>query len=176
MKEAELSTERRLGTVQGKMLAMQSNLASSYHMLGRHEQAVRMRQEIYSELLKLYGKQHEHTIVAANNYANSLLHLKRYHEVKSLLRKTMPMARRVLGEDDETTLRARWLHASAHFRDPGATLDDVREAVATLEDSERTARRVMGGAHPLTGVIERELRSSRMLLSAREASDSPENS
>ncbi len=69
-----------------------------------------------------------------------------------------------------------WLHASAHFRDPGATLDDVREAVATLEDSERTARRVMGGAHPLTGVIERELRSSRMLLSAREASDSPENS
>ena len=29
VKEAELSIERRLGTVQGKMLAMQSNLANT---------------------------------------------------------------------------------------------------------------------------------------------------
>ena len=33
-------------------------------------------------------------------------------------------------------------------RDDGATLDDLREAVTTLEETERTARRVLGGAHP----------------------------
>ena len=42
------------------------------------------------------------------NYAISLLPLDRFEEVKSLLRKTIPMARRVLGESDETTLRMRY--------------------------------------------------------------------
>ena len=32
--------------------------------------------------------------------------------------------------------------------DDAATLDDLREAVTTLEDAERIARRVLGGAHP----------------------------
>ena len=38
----------------------------------------------------------------------------------------------------------------ALYFDAAATLDDLREAVATLEDAERIARRVLGGAHPLT--------------------------
>ena len=37
-------------------------------------------------------------------------------------------------------------YAQALYKDPGATLDDLREAVAELEDTERTARRVLGGA------------------------------
>ena len=52
--------------------------------------------------------------------------------------------------------------------DPAATLDDLRKAVTTLEDTERTARRVMGGAHPLTVDIEDELRDARAALRARE--------
>ena len=39
----------------------------------------------------------------------------------------------------------------------GSTLDDLREAVTTLEDAERTARRVLGGAHPTTKAIEAAL-------------------
>ena len=49
-----------------------------------------------------------------------------------------------------------------------ATLADLREAVATLEDAERIARRVLGGAHPLTMQIEGELRNARAALRARE--------
>ena len=48
--------------------------------------------------------------------------------------------------------------------DPAATLDDLREAVETLEDAERTARRVLGGAHPLTMWIGCELQDSRAAL------------
>ena len=44
--------------------------------------------------------------------------------------------------------------------DPGATLDDLREAVTTLEETLRTARRVLGGGHPMTGSIARELQSA----------------
>jgi len=47
-------------------------------------------------------------------------------------------------------------------------LDDLRESVATLEDAERIARRVLGGANPLTEGIEGSLRDARAVLRARE--------
>ena len=50
-----------------------------------------------------------------------------------------------------------------------ATLDDLREAVATNEEIHRTARRVLGGAHPLTEGMELDLRDARPALRAREA-------
>jgi hypothetical protein len=50
----------------------------------------------------------------------------------------------------------------------GATLDDLREAATTFEDTERIVRRVFGGAHPLTVQIEGELRNVRAMLHARE--------
>ena len=61
-------------------------------------------------------------------------------------------------------------YALALCNDPDATLDDVREAVTTLEDTERTARRVMGGAHPLTSAIEDNLQHAR---AARDAHNTP---
>ena len=60
------------------------------------------------------------------------------------------------------------MYATALYMDPCATLDDLREAVATLEDAGRIARRVFGGAHPLTSVIEASLRNSRTVIRARE--------
>jgi len=52
--------------------------------------------------------------------------------------------------------------------DPDATLDDLREAATTLEDTARIARRVLGGAHPTTVGIEKSLREARAALRARE--------
>ena len=54
--------------------------------------------------------------------------------------------------------------ADALYKDANATLDDLREAVTTLEDTEQTARRVLGGAHPTTGLIERSLHRARAAL------------
>ena len=50
----------------------------------------------------------------------------------------------------------------------GATLGDLREAVSTLEELAPTARRVLGGAHPLTGWIESELQQAQATLAARD--------
>ena len=58
-------------------------------------------------------------------------------------------------------------YARALFRDAGATLDDLRESVATLEEMTRTARRVLGGAHATTVEIEGSLRDARFTLRAR---------
>ena len=82
----------------------------------------------------------------------------------------MPVARRVLGENDEIMLRLRWMSARVLYTDPAATLDDLREAVMAFEDLAATARRVLGGAHPLLGWIERHMRESREALRARETS------
>ena len=70
--------------------------------------------------------------------------------------------------------RPRTNYASALYRDPGATLDDLREAVATLEDLERAARRVMGGAHPLTSTIERHVGLAQIALRDRETPSAAE--
>ena len=53
--------------------------------------------------------------------------------------------------------------------DPSATLDDLRESLEMFEDLERTARRVLGGAHPLTMGIECNLQEVRALLNGSEA-------
>ena len=50
-----------------------------------------------------------------------------------------------------------------------ATLDDLREAVTTLEDTERIARRVFGGAHPLTTNIDAIRSARQMHLPAKRA-------
>jgi len=62
----------------------------------------------------------------------------------------------------------RWNYGWALYKDPAGTLDHLREAVATLEDTEPIARRVLGGAHPNTTRIEKSLRDARAALRARE--------
>ena len=57
-------------------------------------------------------------------------------------------------------------YARALFLEPAATLDDLREAVRTLEETTRIARRVLGGTHPLTEIIEATLRQARVILQA----------
>ena len=113
------------------------------------------------------------TLTAAINYAHSLHSLRRFDEAKSLLRKMVPVARRVVGEGHELTLKMRKIYAEALYRslysDAGATLDDLREAVSTLAEIEQTARRVLGGAHPLTSSMELSLQDARAALAAREA-------
>ena len=103
-----------------------------------------------------------------NNYAHSLVTLERFEEAKSVLRKTMPVARRVLGEGNNLTLLMRWNYAKGLYKNSAAALDDLREAVATLEDAGRIARRVLGGAHPTTVGIECALENSREAPNARE--------
>ena len=77
------------------------------------------------------------------------------------------MARRALKENHDLTLRMRWSYARALCEDPAATFDDLREAVTTIEDAERIARRVFGGGHPITEGMERRLQEARDALCAR---------
>ena len=63
-----------------------------------------------------------------------------------------------------------WLLAASTVSD--ATLDDIREAVATLDKLKQTFRRQLGGAHPKTVAIEGSIQEARMTLLLR-ASETP---
>jgi len=171
VREAELSTLRRLGGTAAHMLVVQGNLASSYEELGRSDEGLRLRRDTYSGWLKLKGDAHEQTLREATSCAITLFKLQRYAEAKALLLKTIPVARRFLGDSHVSTLRMRWIYAAALSKDDGATRDDLREAVTTLEDTERTARRVLGGDNPSTMGVETSLRNARAVLAARDGGD-----
>ena len=132
------------------------------------EEASRLKRDVYTGFSRLFGEEYANTLQAASNYANSLVQLKRFEEAKALVLKTMPVARRVIGDDHNLTLKLRWAYAEVLYKDDAATLADLREAVTTLEDLERIARRVLGGAHPETEYIADELREARGVLSAHE--------
>ena len=80
------------------------------------------------------------------------------------------LVRGVCGTSHDLTIRMSETYAEALYRDPVATLDDLRKAVNMLEDVELIARRVFGGAHPLTRRIERQLQAARAALRTREES------
>ena len=133
----------------------------------RRPVAHREQRDIYSGWLRLKGEENRYTICAANNYAWGLFRLGRFEEARSLMRKTIPVALRVLGESDSLKLTMRKIFAMALYEDPAATRGDLREAMTTLEEIERTARRMLGGAHPLVTAIERNLRASQDAFYAR---------
>ena len=150
------------------MLAFKETNALKLKQLNppRLGKALRLQRDAYEGYLKLYGQEHPLTLRAANNLAVTLSELQppSYKEAKALLRRPMLVTRRVLGENDEITFKLRTLYATALYGDHDATLEDLREAVTTLEDAWRIARRVLGGAHPLTSAIEDELRKARAAL------------
>ena len=92
--------------------------------------------------------------------------LQRFKEAKSLLRKTIPVGRRVLGDSHEFTFRMRSIYAETLYGDPDATLSDLKEAVAILEELARTGRRVFGSAHPTTQGLEVHFQMARAALSS----------
>ena len=85
-----------------------------------------------------------------------------------MLRENILVGRRVLGEGDDLTLSMRANYALALHVDDSATIDDLREAVRILEETEQTVRRVLGGQHPTTDRMELSLRRARAALAARE--------
>ena len=73
--------------------------------------------DVYFGLLRLKGEENSDTVNEAYNLADCLCGLDRLDEARLLLRKTIPVARRVRGESDETTLRMRGTYARTLYMD-----------------------------------------------------------
>ena len=120
-----------------------------------------MRGDIYSKRLKLDGEEHPSTLSAANNYAMLLITLRRFKEAKRLLRKVIPVARRVLGNEHNLTLSLCEDLSRATLLDGDSSAEEVREAVRALEDTLGVWRRVLGPQHPNTQRVQQNLEAYR---------------
>ena len=168
-RQVELSLMKRVGAPGDSMLALQTRVGYSYNALGRHEEGLPLQRDVYSGRLKLHGENHQETIWSAGYLANGLYRTRRFDEGKALLRKVIPVARRVLGKGNIDTIRLRWSYGLFLFRSPDATLDDIREAVATMEETYGTVRRVFGAEHSYTREMDpKDIRFARAELRARE--------
>jgi len=72
--------------------------------------------------LKLSGEENILTLRETICYAMGLIASSRFGDAKALLRKTLPVARRVLGENDLLPLSMRTNYARALYADTSATL------------------------------------------------------
>jgi len=173
VEEANLATLRRVGAPEDTILAAMSNMASSYGELGRLETANDVLRRVFRGFVVLNGVEADETLKASTNYAATLKELGRFEEAKSLLRKMLPVARRVCGEDDDHTVYMRRIYAETLYKDTSATRDDLIEAVTTLKELERTARRVLGGAHPTTQGLEGYLSEAKLAFLLDPSTPSP---
>ena len=124
-----------------------------------------MDRGVYCGYVKFRGEEHEKTLLAANNYAWGLLKLRRFEEVKTLMRKTMPVARRVLGENHHHTFRARQMYAQlqrveARTRGAAVAGDRPERAAATAwtqaDEEELAALRLEAARRQREAAAERQ--------------------
>ena len=105
-------------------------------------------------------QENENTLLAANNYAMTLLDLERFKEAKRILRRMVPVAGRVLGTENELSLSLREDLSRATL-DGDSSAEEKREALRMLEDVAGIMRRVLGPAHPDTLPAQSELKIYR---------------
>ena len=94
----------------------------------------------------------------------SLLNLRNYTEIRSLLRKYLPLARRVMGHDHEVSRTMTETLAQSLFQQGAAPRDNVLEAAEILTEHNQRLRQIFGSAHPVTQRSERNLGSIRECL------------
>ena len=165
VREAELSLRRRLGASERNLLAVQANLASSYQLIGRLEDALSAERDIYSRRLKICGEDSHDALVETLNLALILRNTGNKPEAKELLRARIPVAERSLGREDYVYFRLRWLYAvSLVDAASTTTLGDLVQAEALLDDTYTRFRRVMGDGHPDTPRIHKRLLEIRGVL------------
>ena len=151
-------------------LVTQGNLASTYQLVGRPEDALRLRRVVYRGVLHRYGEDSLEAITEALNLALILRDTGNDPEAKELLRARIPVAERSLGRENYVYFRLCWAYANSLAAAADATFDDLVQAEALLDDTYTRFRRVMGDGHPYTAKIHDCLLATREDLARARAS------
>jgi len=149
------------GNLEKDILQTKNNIANCLGDLGRVDESLKLRREIYAKQAALpFAHRVEETI----NLAMHLNLAGQYAEAKTFLRREMPEARRALEPENQMYLGLRHAYAHALFNTADNSMDDRREAVAILEDIHRISIRVLGPSHPVTRDRQTDVKAARDLL------------
>ena len=83
-----------------------NNLANGYSALGRHAEALKLREETLALRKAKLGPDHPDTLTSMNNLANSYPALGRHAEALKLHEETLALRKAKLGPDHPDTLTA----------------------------------------------------------------------
>jgi len=147
------------------IITLRGNMAVSLSRLGREEESLSIKRECYQYLVHHEGKTSERAMFQAYNIAVSLAHLQKNTEAISLMREQLPLVKRVLDNDHELTLKFQKLYAKTLFAPPdGPWSEEKVRARGLMEAFTRSARRVLGPAHPETRHGEKLLETMTKIL------------
>ena len=143
--EALLERHRRTPARNHDHLAAQHLLAGAYLAQGRHAKGCR-QEELYRGLLsthqRLFGADHENTLVNALNLSTTIRNQDEYREAEAFLRDTLPRMQQVLGAEHGPALGTARALAGALVGQGKYT-----EAEPSLRDTLAVQQRVHGDGH-----------------------------
>ena len=176
VKLAEVAVNQRLFPFDiNNLLTAKGNIANTLDSLGRHDEALALRRDVFQQRKQISGIEYGDTLREAVNLASGLIQMGRFADVRSFLSENacIAVAKRCLGPDHDVTLKLRMLESGAVSDDVKSSLDELKEAVAALEDVCERSRRVFGSAHPLTTVyqMKREEAKAAYLSRLRQQED-----
>ncbi|HLJ93835.1 MAG TPA: serine/threonine-protein kinase [Gemmataceae bacterium] len=120
-------------------LTSMTGLANSYADLGRHADALKLREETLTLLKAKLGPDHPDTLTSMNNLANSYTALGRHADALKLREETLTLRKAKLGPDHPDTLRSMWGVAESLMK-----LERGTEAVPIIDDCvQRAAGKVI---------------------------------
>ncbi len=136
--------ERR-GPDHPQTLASMNNLANTYYSLGRHLEALRLREETLEIQKRVLPKEYPDTLNSMQNLANSYAALDRNIEAFRLREETLEILKRVLPKDHPQTLTGM-----ADLANSYAALGRHVEAFRLREETLEIQKRVFPKEHPDT--------------------------
>jgi len=161
--EVQMDLVRRSGASDAMCSEITTNLANCYAELGRHAEALELRQRVYDmDVARFDGLTSKDTFISALNLATSLHFSGRGADAIKLLRKTVPEATRVIGPGSELTIMI--CATLAGYLARIGQLEELEEAVDLLEQTVGTARRALGRDHPTTRGIQSNLSNAAHTL------------
>ena len=167
--QAEMSMLRRVGASEYDMLVVQNNLGCTYQRLGRLEEALQMKRDVYSghSRHRNLGPLHQNTLKAALNLSTALVNAGNYAEARAFTRDQTELARLALGADHPVTLDFQWGYSRAFRLDKDISAEQLAEVATTLEKTLEISQRVCGREHPRTCSVRGELTFAREEIARR---------
>ncbi|MFG2620757.1 tetratricopeptide repeat protein [Streptomyces sp. NPDC048507] len=136
---------KALGKEHPNTLTTRINLATTFNDLGRHQDALTLREQVRTDSERLLGHDHPATLVARTNLAATYSALGNYGDALALQEEVLTDCKRLLGEDHRETLLAR-----ANLATTYGGLGRHHDALALQERVLAETEHIRGHDHPDT--------------------------
>jgi len=147
------------GAEDARTLLGMSNLAATYHDLGKTKEAADLHKKVLKARVKTLGEEHEDTLLSMNNLAVTYHALGQMKESADMHEKALEVRKRTLGEQHQHTLCSM-----CNLGDTYYALGRRKEAADLHEKVLETRLKSLGGEHPDTLLTMNNLASTYLAL------------